>query len=86
MYIYFVSSVNNTSGNIRWSVDLRWQRSDRPLGFFGLKEGVVMRSSKERNLPIDFTSFNSVSRHEKQVESVKERNKVWPSGTFPVSS
>jgi len=31
-------SLPNLSEGIRWSLDLRWQRSDLPAGFYGIKE------------------------------------------------
>ena len=30
-------SLENFSDKIRWSMDLRWQRPDKPNGFYGLK-------------------------------------------------
>lgn len=56
------------SKNIRWSLDLRWQKPQDPLGFYGLKEGVMMRSSKDPDLTIDWESFNAVDRNQKQIE------------------
>lgn len=60
------------SNKIRWSLDLRWQRPSQPVGFYGLKEGILMRTSKDPNYQIDWESFNKVDRHQKQRESMVE--------------
>ena len=59
-------SLMNNSDIIRWSVDFRWQRADRDVGFYDLKQGVKMRSSTDPNLVIDWESFNAVNRSERQ--------------------
>ncbi|KAL4237484.1 hypothetical protein ACF0H5_002200 [Mactra antiquata] len=64
-------SLPNVSEGIRWSVDLRWQKADAPAGLWGLKNGVVMRSSKDPNFKIDWTEFDAVNRHIVQTEFVK---------------
>ncbi len=43
---------------------MRWQRADKPVGFFGLKHGVKMRSSTDPNFKIDWEGFNAIDRHE----------------------
>lgn len=63
---------------IRWSLDLRWQRPSEPVGFYGLKEGLLMRSSKDPGMRIDWESFDAVNRHDKQTAAMN--GKV---GTFP---
>ena len=55
----------NNSDIIRWSLDLRWQRADRDVGFYDLKQGVRMRSSTDADLAIDWDSFNAVTRHDR---------------------
>lgn len=59
-------SLPNLSNDIRWSLDLRWQKSTEPVGFYNLKEGVLMRSSKDPNLKIDWETFNKIDRHQEQ--------------------
>lgn len=59
--LYF--SLNNKSKSIRWSLDLRWQVPDKSVGFYGLKEGVMMRSKKNPIKSIDWEGFNNVDRH-----------------------
>lgn len=67
LYFYFYSgSLPNVSTDIRWSLDLRWQKPSEPIGFYNLKEGVLMRSSKDSDLDINWKSFNNVDRHEEQ--------------------
>ena len=47
-------SLNNRTPNVtRWSLDLRWQRNDQPVGFHGLKEGVQFRSA-DPGFSVDF--------------------------------
>jgi len=66
LYCYFMLlfSLMNNSDIIRWSLDLRWQRADRDVGFYNLKQGVRLRSSIDPNLVIDWDAFDAVSRHE----------------------
>ena len=57
------SSLNNVSNVIRWSLDLRWQKPDKSVGFYGLKQGVLMRSEKNSFKEIDWDGFNNIDRH-----------------------
>jgi hypothetical protein len=50
------------SDKIRWSLDLRWQRPDKSVGFYDLKQGVLMRTKDDPNLQIDWDSFDNVDR------------------------
>ena len=59
------------SCDIRWSLDLRWQRSSDPDGLWGLKKPVIMRKNGEPNYQIDWTEFNSVDRHVKQKQAAE---------------
>ena len=63
----FHFSMNNTSNDIRWSLDLRWNRAQDPTGFYGIKDGIRMRSSKNPNnyeiTEEDWDAFDGVSRH-----------------------
>ncbi|XP_038072101.1 uncharacterized protein LOC119740762 [Patiria miniata] len=63
-------SLENHSDKVRWSLDLRWQRPDKPNGFYGIKESVLMRTPKDPNHVIDFDSFDKVDRHVKAADSV----------------
>jgi len=54
----------NLSKKIRWSLDLRWQKASEAIGYYGLKEGVRMRSSTDPNVKIDWESFDAVDRHD----------------------
>ena len=66
-------SLNNLSDEIRWSLDLRWQRSDMAVGFYGLKDGIKMRSSNDPDFKIDWESFDNINRHQ---EVLKAEGKV----------
>ncbi|XP_069114957.1 phytanoyl-CoA dioxygenase domain-containing protein 1 homolog [Argopecten irradians] len=63
-------SLPNMSKQIRWSFDLRWQRPSEPVGFYGIKEGILMRSSKDPDMKIDWEEFNGLNRHVKAQEAV----------------
>ncbi|XP_071163553.1 phytanoyl-CoA dioxygenase domain-containing protein 1 homolog [Mytilus edulis] len=65
-------SLPNMTKQIRWSLDLRWQRPDEPAGFYGMKEPLLMRTEKDPNFKIDWTPFDNVDRREKQREAVKD--------------
>lgn len=73
--IFHLQSLPNLSKSIRWSLDLRWQRPSEPVGFYGLKEGLLMRSSKDPDMKIDWTSFDAINRHDKQTAAMT--GKVW---------
>jgi hypothetical protein len=60
------------SNDVRWSLDLRWQRPSDPDGLWGLKKPVLMRTKDDPNMEIDWTEFDSVDRHSKQKESVAD--------------
>lgn len=60
------------STDIRWSLDLRWQRPSDPDGLWGLKKPVVMRKSGDPDFQIDWTEFDAVDRHSQQKKSVKD--------------
>ncbi len=62
-------SLDNNSDEVRWSLDLRWQRPDKPNGFYSIKDSVLMRSSKDPNHVVDFESFDKVDRHIKAKDS-----------------
>ncbi|XP_069117184.1 phytanoyl-CoA dioxygenase domain-containing protein 1 homolog isoform X1 [Argopecten irradians] len=65
-------SLPNLSKQIRWSLDLRWQKPSLPFGFYNMKEGVLMRTSNDPNYEVKWDLFEGVDRHDKQRESVKE--------------
>jgi len=59
-------SLENFSDKIRWSMDLRWQRPDKPNGFYGLKESIILRTSKDPTYAVDWAEFASRDRHKLQ--------------------
>jgi len=52
----------NISHEIRWSLDFRWVKASDPLGVYGVKEGIRMRSSENPSLKIDWEGFNRNDR------------------------
>ena len=52
------------SKKIRWSLDLRWQKAGDSIGYYGLKDGVRMRSSADPDFKIDWETFDAVDRHD----------------------
>lgn len=63
-------SLENRSDKIRWSLDLRWQRPDKPNGFYGLKDCLTMRRKSQANISIDWEPFASWNRTKVQSEVV----------------
>ncbi|XP_060065780.1 uncharacterized protein LOC132546102 [Ylistrum balloti] len=57
-------SLENMSTDIRWSCDFRWQSPHEHWGFYGLGEGVPMRSAENPNMKADFKKFFSFDRKE----------------------
>lgn len=55
-------SLSNTSNNVRWSCDLRWQSPNEKWGFYDLQEGILFRSSKQPDLTPDWQKYLSVDR------------------------
>ena len=41
------------SGQIRWSLDLRWQRPNEPNGFYGLKDCITMAKADDPNFKVN---------------------------------
>jgi len=61
-------SLHNLSPNIRWSLDLRWQKVSLPNGFYGLKECVPMTDRKN----INWKHFAEQARDELQQQHVQQ--------------
>ncbi|KAL5011309.1 hypothetical protein ScPMuIL_009860 [Solemya velum] len=68
-------SLPNVSNDIRWSIDLRWQSPHENWGFYGIQEGVEMRSSKNPNVIQDWDKFLSVDRKEVWQEKFRKQAK-----------
>ncbi|XP_068681653.1 uncharacterized protein [Montipora foliosa] len=66
-------SLENFSDSIRWSLDLRWQKPDKPNGFYGLKDSVLLRSSKDPNYTVDWEKFAALDRTNLQDADVKSK-------------
>nr|KAG5698092.1 hypothetical protein BaRGS_031782 [Batillaria attramentaria] len=65
-------SLPNKSNEIRWSLDLRWQRPGEPEGLFGIQQPVLMRDPDQPDLKIDWSPFDE-SRHKVQAEFTSEK-------------
>ena len=63
-------SLENYSDKVRWSLDLRWQRPDKPNGFYGLQESVLMRTAKDPNYVINWDQFATIDRTQLQEQAV----------------
>ena len=57
-------------------MDLRWQRSDRPMGFYGYVDGVRMRDSTDSNFQINWGSFDSNTRF-KEVSNASHKVNIY---------
>lgn len=66
------------SKQIRWSLDLRWQTPDHSAGFYGMKDHLLFRTSKDPDHTIDWTGFDGDDRWSKQKDSVKDLQDVLP--------
>ena len=64
-------SLPNLSSDIRWSLDLRWQRSGDPDCFWGVKDPVVMRKKDDPGYKVDWTKFDEVSFKQRNVRATQ---------------
>jgi hypothetical protein len=55
-------STENFSEQIRWSVDLRWQRPGEPSGFEAVQECILMRTARDPTYQIDWTHWAKQNR------------------------
>ncbi|KAJ7374243.1 hypothetical protein OS493_007322 [Desmophyllum pertusum] len=69
-------SLENFSDKIRWSMDLRWQNPDKPNGFYGLKENILLRTSTDPNYTVDWAEFASRDRAKLQKAHVDVQAKL----------
>ncbi|XP_078484605.1 uncharacterized protein LOC100178123 [Ciona intestinalis] len=65
-------SLENLSDIIRWSLDLRWQRPDKPNGFYGIKDCVVMRKKDDPKYVVDWSELSGCCRSQLQMKKVDE--------------
>jgi len=56
-------SLENLSNQVRWSVDLRWQRPQDDCNH-GLKKPLLLRTAKERDAKPDWAAWGSQDRHQ----------------------
>lgn len=69
-------SLPNVSKQIRWSLDLRWQNPDKPCGFYGMKEPVLMRLASDPNYKVCWDKFEAIDRHAEQKKSVEDMDSI----------
>jgi hypothetical protein len=69
-------SLPNLSDKIRWSVDLRWQRPNEPHGFFGIKDPILFRTSKDPNYKIQWGNWVNEDRNKINIELLKQKGHV----------
>lgn len=60
-------SITNTSNDIRWSLDLRWNDSRDPTGFYNLKDSLPLCSGGE-DLKVDWSTWGKIGRTELQTK------------------
>lgn len=65
-------STENLSDNIRWSVDLRWQRPDEVSGFEGVKDPILMRSAQQPGYQLDWREWALQNRIAAAMEAKKD--------------
>ncbi|XP_064637126.1 uncharacterized protein LOC135493597 [Lineus longissimus] len=55
-------SLPNSSNDVRWSIDLRWQSPHEKWGFYDIQEGALMRHPDKPDLKVDWDKFIAVNR------------------------
>lgn len=65
-------STANTSSNIRWSLDLRWQRPDEPDGFRDIKPCILMRTASDPDYRPDFSEWGAQNRTNMQMDELRD--------------
>ncbi|CAF0804958.1 unnamed protein product [Rotaria sp. Silwood1] len=68
-------STENYSTNIRWSLDLRWQKPNEPNGFYGLKDNILMAKGDDENFKPDWDQWSKINRSKLQEAAVEEKIK-----------
>lgn len=74
IFLFLRISLDNVSNNIRWSVDFRFKKTGLPNGMHGLKDDVILRSSADPSMKIDWSEFSSIERLKLKLD--KEGNRV----------
>ncbi|CAF1351083.1 unnamed protein product [Rotaria sp. Silwood1] len=65
-------SMENYSENVRWSLDLRWQKPNEPNGFYGLKDNILMAKGDDENFKPDWEEWSKINRTKLQEAVVQE--------------
>jgi hypothetical protein len=61
-------SLENYSDKTRWSLDLRWQRPDKPNGFYDMKDCILMRTPEDSNVSINFEGVAVLNPQELHID------------------
>ncbi len=64
-------SLDNLSSGVRWSIDLRWQRTSDPAGFYDLKDCIKMVDPTDPDFKFSWAGWAEDDRQVKQTEAVK---------------
>ena len=70
-------SLENYSDKVQWSLDLRWQRPDKPNGFYDLKSCTLFCSTENPNLAINWEGMANLERSEVEKEDVESDNDLF---------
>lgn len=71
-------STENQSNQIRWSVDLRWQRPNEVSGFEGVKDPILMRTAQNPAYQLDWSEWAQQNRVKAAMDDQEK-------GTFDIS-
>ncbi|CAH1792836.1 unnamed protein product [Owenia fusiformis] len=63
-------SLTNVSNDIRWSVDLRWQKVGSPDCLWGIKQPLTLRTAANPNMKPDWAAYEAEDRTEVQTTSM----------------
>lgn len=74
--LFLCRSLSNKSQQIRWSLDLRFQRLKEPNGFYGLKPCIALRKQDEPHLTIDWSTWANLDRNTLQSDAISTDTKA----------
>lgn len=63
-------SLSNVSDHVRWSLDLRWQKTGLPAGFYGVKETLEVARGSDPSFKPNFAGWAEDDRTPKQMRAV----------------
>ena len=65
-------SLPNQSAGVRWSLDLRWQRSGEPDGFYGIKAPIPLMQPATPGFAPDWAAWGALSHQALSLRTVAE--------------